>query len=105
MSASFARRLPLLSACCLLPASIPAVAADYFNGKTVYARYCQSCHGERGQGYLPGTPDFSRGQSMMRSDAALIDSIANGRRAMPAFRGALTRDDIIDVTAYLRGLY
>ncbi len=79
-------------------------AADIDNGKRIYAKHCQSCHGARGQGQLPGTPDFSRGERLMQPDSQLVEALRNGKGMMPAFRAQLQNRDLLDVIAYLRTL-
>jgi len=78
--------------------------ADYFNGRDVYDMHCQGCHGADGVSLDPGSPDFSRGDAMFRSDAELFQQIRGGGSAMPAFRGILEDDEIRDVIAYVRSL-
>jgi cytochrome c6 len=82
-----------------------AIAGNVFNGKSLYATYCQSCHGESGRGSLSGTPNFTRGLSLMKPDARLFDSIDSGRNAMPAFRGVLKDEEIYDLITYIRSFY
>ena len=53
---------------------------------------------------MPGTPNFTQPQSMMRSDAAFAAVIRNGRMTMPGYRGLLKESEIYDVIAYLRTL-
>lgn len=89
----------------LLLALPAARAADVFKGKDLYDTYCRSCHGDTGQGELPGMPNFTRGQGLMQADLALFESISAGRNAMPAFRGVLDEREILDVIAYIRTLY
>jgi mono/diheme cytochrome c family protein len=64
-------------------------------GADLYAKYCQTCHGERAAGDGPtaralvnGVPDFSRGFGEVDRDA-LVRSIVRGKGAMPAFEQAL----------------
>ena len=82
-----------------------AVAADFFNGKSVYTKYCQSCHGTNGSGMIGGAPNFNRGQGLMKPDFDLYRTIVNGRNAMPAFRGVLKEEEFYDVIAYIRSFY
>ena len=79
-----------------------ALAADVFNGKEVYMRECEACHGEDGTGNMPGMPNFKEGQTLNTTDNTLIEIIRDGRGVMPSFGGLLKDDDILDVTAYLR---
>ena len=90
----------------LLFVNVPsASAADVFNGRTIYRSYCESCHGQNGQGQMPGVPNFTRGQSLMRSDLLIFDSIRSGKNAMPGFLGVLDEHEILDVIAYIRTMY
>lgn len=80
-------------------------AADYFNGKRLYASYCEGCHGASGQGEMPGTPNFTRGNTLMRPDLQLYVQIRDGKNAMPGFRGVLDENEILDVITYIRSFY
>ena len=79
-------------------------AADYFNGREIYDLHCQGCHGVDGVSLAPGTPDFSRGDGLFKTDVELFQQIRGGGSAMPAFRGILTDDEVRDVIAYVRSL-
>ncbi|MGE5097098.1 MAG: c-type cytochrome [Betaproteobacteria bacterium] len=79
-------------------------AADIARGAQTYAMHCAMCHGPAGQGIQPGAPKFNRGERLMQSDLALLNSIRTGRNAMPGFVGVLRDRDILDVIAYLRTL-
>ena len=82
-----------------------AFAADMFNGKKLYAQHCAQCHGENGTSVTPNTPEFRRGEGLMQSDADLLRHIQRGKRIMPAFRGLLSDQEILDIIAHLRTLY
>lgn len=88
----------------LLLAMTAARAADTQNGAKLYAQYCLSCHGANGKGSFAGVPDFSRSNTLFRSDGALFASIRAGKGAMPGFLGILRERDLFDVIAYLRTL-
>ncbi len=79
-----------------------AQAADTFSGAKIYNRHCVSCHGSKGAGAMPGMSDFRRSGSLMRADADLARSIEKGAGMMPAFRGLLSPNEILDVIAHLR---
>ena len=97
--------LPLLVAM-LMMSPLPAVdAADVFKGKTVYETYCEGCHGRGGRGEMAGTPNFSRGQQLIRTDLSLFAAISSGKNAMPGFQGILTENEILDVITYIRTFY
>jgi mono/diheme cytochrome c family protein len=80
-------------------------AADFFNGESVYRKYCQSCHGVKGHGGIGGAPNFTRGQVLMKPDFDLYKSIESGKNAMPAFRGVLNEEEFYDVITYIRSFY
>lgn len=80
-------------------------AADVFNGKKIYLSYCEACHGSTGQGEMPGTPNFTRGQGLLQPDLALLNLINDGRHAMPAFQGILDHSEMLDVITYLRTFF
>ncbi|MFZ5593659.1 MAG: c-type cytochrome [Pseudomonadota bacterium] len=86
----------------LLAASGAAYAADPGNGGKIYATHCSSCHGDDGVSTMPGTPDFARRERMFKPDTALLVSIRDGISVMPAYKGLLTDQEILDVIAYLR---
>jgi mono/diheme cytochrome c family protein len=80
------------------------IAADYFNGREIYALHCQTCHGANGRSMIPGTPDFTTGDALFQTDAELFGQIREGTGTMPAYRGLLSDAEIRDVISYLRSL-
>jgi cytochrome c6 len=80
-------------------------AADTNKGAGLYATHCASCHGVSGISVMVGAPNFAQNERLMSPDIALLISIRNGKAAMPAFRGALSDQDILNVVAYLRTLH
>ena len=97
------RRGLLFGGTALLLASA-AQAADVFKGREVYQQQCQICHGRAGVSPLAGVPDLSRGEGMMQTDPALLESIKGGLDAMPGYIGILSDRDILDVIAFMRTL-
>lgn len=81
-----------------------AQAADPVSGAKLYQQHCRSCHGAQGQGQLPGVADFSRGEGLLKPDSTLMATIKSGRGMMPAYRGLLDDQQILDVIAHLRTL-
>jgi len=79
-------------------------AADPAKGSAVYHSQCESCHGTRGEGVMPGTPDLVRGNALLQPDGGLLEMIKAGRNAMPSYNGLLSDMDILDVIAYMRTL-
>ena len=50
-----------------------AAAGDPRKGKKVWeSNSCPSCHGMDGRPIVPGVPDFSRGEKMLKPDSQLI---------------------------------
>lgn len=94
--------LVLLACPCITPT---AFAADLLKGKEIYQTYCEVCHGSNGQGAIPGTPNFTRGQGLLQPDLALYNRIESGKNAMPAFQGVLDTDEILGVITYLRTFF
>jgi cytochrome c6 len=79
-------------------------AADTIKGAEVYAKHCAACHGISGVSVMLGAPDFAQNEGLMSPDGALLISIQSGKAAMPAYRGILSDQDILNVIAYLRTL-
>jgi len=82
------------------------------NGKALYAKYCQSCHGKTGLGdgtkasELKTEPgDFSKGTFQAQSDGAIFYKVSEGRDDMPSFKKKITdANDIWDVVNFVRTL-
>ena len=81
-------------------------------GKTLYAKYCQSCHGKTGMGdgtkasELKTEPgDFSKAAFHTQSDGSLFYKISEGRDDMPSFKKKMPdANDIWSVVNYVRTL-
>jgi cytochrome c6 len=100
---AFLRSLATVTAA-LIAVGHNAQAADIFNGKEVYDMHCQGCHGVDGRSIEPGTPDFTRGESLMVPDTELFERLWDGMEHMPSYRGMLEDSDLRDVIAYVRTL-
>jgi mono/diheme cytochrome c family protein len=87
----------------LIVAGHQALAADIFNGRDVYEMHCQGCHGIDGQSMEPGTPDFTRGESLLVPDSELFRRLWDGAH-MPSYRGMIEDSELRDVIAYVRTL-
>lgn len=77
-------------------------AADVFNGSELYNKHCKFCHGTDGRGAVPGAADFTRGESLFKTDPELTQSIRKGKNGMPAFVGILKDREILDIIAHIR---
>jgi mono/diheme cytochrome c family protein len=111
---------PSLAGLLLLLAPITLAASSLYaqdyppdpaRGKEVYARHCQSCHGDKGRGDGPtaaslkvSPADFHRVRSFLKSDEELLRTIEHGVVFSPmhSWRGQLTDGEMQDVLAYIR---
>ena len=82
------------------------------NGKALYAKHCQSCHGKTGLGdgtkasELKTEPgDFSKASFQSQSDGSIFYKVAEGRDDMPSFKKKITEaNDMWDVVNFVRGM-
>lgn len=109
-------RVMMMAAGLLLP--LAAQAGDAAAGKTAFATYCATCHGETGKGDGPaavaldpkpanfGDASFWEG----KDEAHILKVITEGGAAvgkspiMVAWKGALNDTQIADVTTYVMSL-
>ena len=82
-----------------------AMAGDPVKGRTIYSKRCAGCHGANGLPQVPGVPNFSMGEGMMKSDQELMQFVKKGKTVMPGFEGILTDEEILDVIAHVRTLF
>ncbi len=97
-------RVIVATAALLLGNSGMVYAADPGNGAKIYATHCSGCHGDGGVSNMPGTPDFSRRERLFQPDMVLLASIRDGVSVMPAYKGLLSDQEMLDVISYLRTL-
>jgi len=80
-------------------------------GEETYEKTCIACHGTKGKGVFPGTPDFTDSSgSLSKSDDKLINNITNGFQspgspmAMPPKGGNPNLDEnaVTEVLKYIR---
>ena len=80
-------------------------------GKAIFDQTCVACHGENGQGAIPGIPNLARKPSpLQQSDELLLQRIRDGYSsgkspiAMPPMGGNpdLSDSDLLDVLSYMR---
>lgn len=128
------RRLLFAGGLCLVAGTAAAVGEDAVPaldareleaGRSVYGRYCASCHGKTGEGApnwrqlddkgeLPAPPHGPDGHTWRHSDGDLYDMVAKGwrdpfnktaRLTMPGFADALSPAEMVAVVAYLKSLW
>jgi mono/diheme cytochrome c family protein len=91
---------------------VPTTGDSLEVGMKNYSTYCQSCHGERGDGKgeraekLSIAPsDFTDAHAMgQMTDGELFWKISHGRRPMPAFKDKLTEQERWQLVDYIRTL-
>ncbi|MCP4319190.1 MAG: c-type cytochrome [Hyphomicrobiales bacterium] len=99
---------------------VQAQSADADNGEVIYAKRCQQCHGEEGDGLGPAAErlnppprDFTLGLYKIKSSAFeedfpndddLLRMVRDGMpgTAMPGWSDLLTDQEIRDVVAYIK---
>lgn len=84
-----------------------AANADPARGRDIYSARCAACHGVNGEGGI-GPAFVAKGRNPAvterLSEAEHYRIVADGRNAMPPFRGQLTDQEIRDVVAFERSL-
>jgi mono/diheme cytochrome c family protein len=81
------------------------------NGADLYATYCTTCHGDKGQGSGPGTAETPSGSPAPLPDnmeTAYIfwriwEGVPDG--VMGPFNWILSEEDIWDITTYVESLF
>lgn len=81
--------------------SLPGIPKEAF---ALFSNNCAACHGPRGGGSRFAPPLNSADLRARLDDAALADTITNGRpgTAMPAWGGRLTSEEITTLVALIR---
>jgi mono/diheme cytochrome c family protein len=85
-------------------------AASLKNGKELWARNCQSCHGKAGQGDGPKAAqlktepgNFSTAETQKQTDGSLFYKMSEGREDMPAFKKKIPdQEDLWSLANYIR---
>lgn len=84
--------------------------ASIDRGKKTYFQNCASCHGAKALGDGPAAATLNPKPSNLRAmsgghpDGDFAWKIANGRGAMPAWKGALKEDQIWELVNYIQSL-
>lgn len=82
--------------------SYPARSPSAALGRPLYQANCAKCHGEDGNGVVPGARNFGDLDYMRgETPASFYAAITEGRGEMPAFRNTLTSDERWDVVFYV----
>ncbi|GAB4336762.1 MAG: hypothetical protein Kow0089_07410 [Desulfobulbaceae bacterium] len=89
---------------------VPADSASIERGAKLYAEKCSLCHGEKGRGDGPAAqslrtrPTDLATMSGMHPDGDVAWKIAEGRGAMPGWKGRLSEAQIWDLVNFIRNL-
>ncbi|MEX0830933.1 MAG: cytochrome c [Nitrospirales bacterium] len=86
---------------------------DAEKGKEVFRTHCLNCHGSQGRGdgpvadqLTPRPANLTSEKVQQKSDNDLLIIVREGKQgtSMPAWKGELSDQKMLDVLAYLRGL-
>jgi mono/diheme cytochrome c family protein len=69
-------------------------------GARIYDKNCSQCHGDNLYNNTGVAFDLRRLKAS--EHARVVDSVLHGKRAMPAWEGALSTEDIENLWAYIR---
>jgi mono/diheme cytochrome c family protein len=84
-----------------------AIIAD---GKVLYERFCQHCHGETGQGdgsvgkVYKGVPSYSKGRVKLDTEGHIFHTITFGRNRMWSHASQISVEDRWKIVAYVQTL-
>lgn len=82
--------------------SYPARPPTSALGQQLYQSHCANCHGEDGEGIVPGARNFNDLDYMRgESPASFYAAVTEGRGEMPSFLDVLTSDERWDVVFYM----
>jgi mono/diheme cytochrome c family protein len=94
------------------PNPVKSDAASIADGKALWVKHCQSCHGKSGMGdgskaaQLKTEPgNFSTADFQKQSDGAIFYKTAEGRDDMPSFKKKIPdQDELWSIVNYVRTL-
>jgi len=88
--------------------------SDTKNGQTKYQKHCQVCHGvtAKGDGPLASTLPHKPANipnelnSFFTTKNSLVTDVLNGKveQGMPAWKGTLSKQDVLDIFAYIESV-
>lgn len=89
---------------------VPAASADEFaTARANFAKHCNECHGERGDGGLVKVegksfkvPSLREGHAVTHTDDRLMKQVREGEDEMPAFKDKLSEQEMADLVRFVR---
>ncbi|PUZ23417.1 cytochrome C [Chitinophaga parva] len=93
-----------------MPNPVKSSPASIADGKALWAKNCQSCHGKAGEGdgskaaqLKTQPPNFTSADFQKQTDGALFYKTSEGRNDMPSFKKKLPdAEDIWNLVNYMR---
>ena len=111
MKRSFGVFIGLVLMVLIFPVNVLAEKGDSNEGRTLYLKYCQACHGHEGKGdgythFDPPVADLTMSRIQNKSDKELWENIHMGipNTAMGMWRFVLSDEEIALVLGYIRSL-
>jgi mono/diheme cytochrome c family protein len=105
MIRTYDRHLLSLLAAAIITSMTPAIAQEKHApaeaGAAIYDDYCSRCHGE-GLRNTSGGVTFDLRRLRANERERFVNSVLNGKKDMPPWRGVLRPDQIEEVWAYIR---
>jgi len=99
------QRLSVAPICLLLSsaAEVPAAATDATveRGARIYGDYCSTCHGDELRNTSGGVT-FDLRRLRAEDHDRFVNSVLEGKRPMPSWRGVLGQEQIDAIWAYIR---
>jgi mono/diheme cytochrome c family protein len=90
---------------------IQATEQSITQGKIVYTKNCNDCHGKKGKGDGPKSGDlekqprdFTKEDFQNQTDGSIFWKITEGRKPMPSFKKDLSEEQRWQVINYIRTL-
>lgn len=74
------------------------------DAKQIYQENCAVCHGYDGVPLVAGAANFSIGERLEKTDAALLEIIARGKDDMPPWEDILSEQERREALSYIRVL-
>lgn len=74
-------------------------------GEVVFSENCARCHGSEGEGTEGAAPPLAGNETVTGDPQPVIETVLNGRSAMPPFRDELDDQEIAAVVSFIRNAW